>query len=94
MGDARVILHRADGTREQFEVPPAPGDPHAVAMEAWAGPSGDAVRDGVQITPSFADGVACMQVMEQWRAEPPTHGVRLGPAGTAAVGPATGSLGR
>jgi predicted dehydrogenase len=71
VGDARVVLHRSDGTREQFDFAPGPGDPHAVAMEAWAATIAEAVLTGVQVAPSFADGVACMRVMEQWRARSP-----------------------
>jgi predicted dehydrogenase len=72
VGDARIVLHRNGGTKEQVDFAPPPGDPHAVAMEAWAGAIARAVMGGVQLLPSFADGVACMQVMEQWRALPPT----------------------
>jgi predicted dehydrogenase len=71
VGDARVVLHRSDGSREQFDFAPGPGDPHAVAMEGWATAIARAVLGGVQVAPSFADGVACMKVMEQWRALPP-----------------------
>ncbi len=87
VGDARVVLHRPDGTREQFDVPPAPGDPHTVAMEAWAGAIGRAVSDGIQVAPTFADGVACMRVMEQWRAQVPRPR-RGGPGGPPESPPA------
>jgi predicted dehydrogenase len=71
IGDARVVLHKNDGTKEQIEFPPAAGDAHNVAMTAWAAAVRDAVRAGHQVSPSFADGLACMRVMEQWRATPP-----------------------
>ena len=72
VGDARVVLRRDDGSREELDFPRSSGDSHRVAMEAWAAAVRDAVTGGVPITPSFADGVACMRVMEQWRAVPPT----------------------
>jgi predicted dehydrogenase len=72
VGDARLVLRRADGTREELDFPGPPGDSHGVAMEAWAAAIRDAVTGGDPIAPSFADGVACMRVMEQWRAVPPT----------------------
>ena len=72
VGDARVVLHKQDGTKEHFEFAPSAGDPHNVAMRAWTAAIRDAVTSGHQIQPSFADGLACMRVMEQWRALPPT----------------------
>jgi predicted dehydrogenase len=71
VGDARVVLQKSDGAKEVFEFPSAAGDPHDVAMAGWTSAVRDAVRDGHQISPSFADGLACMRVMEQWRAIPP-----------------------
>ena len=71
IGDARVVLHKGDGTKEQVEFPPSPGDAHNVAMTAWALAVRDAVAAGHQVSPSFADGLACMRVMEQWRSTPP-----------------------
>ena len=72
VGDARVVLRRHDGTREELEFPRPSGDSHGAAMEAWAAAVAAAVAAGDPIAPSFADGVACMRVMEQWRAAPPT----------------------
>lgn len=72
VADARLVLHHGDGTKEHFEFTPSGGDPHHVAMTAWAAAIRDAVAAGRQVRPSFADGLACMQVMEQWRAQPPT----------------------
>ena len=71
IGDARVVLHKGDGTKEQIEFPPPDGDAHNVAMTAWAAAVRDAVIAGHQVSPSFADGLACMRVMEQWRSAPP-----------------------
>ena len=72
VGDARVVLRRDDGSREELDFPRPSGDSHGVAMEAWASAVVGAVTGGATITPSFADGVACMRVMEQWRVVPPT----------------------
>ena len=71
VGDSRVVLHNKDGTKEHFEFEPPAGDPHTTAMSAWAAAIRDAVMDEQQVSPSFADGLACMRVMEQWRAVPP-----------------------
>jgi predicted dehydrogenase len=71
VGDARLVLRHRDQLREEIDFPPGTGDSHHAAMKAWAAEVRDAVLDGNQITPSFADGVACMRVMDQWRAQPP-----------------------
>jgi predicted dehydrogenase len=71
VGDVRVVLRRPGEAPEQFEFEQGPGDGHNRAMVAWAGAVRDAVAGGTQTSPSFADGVACMRVMEQWRARPP-----------------------
>ncbi len=80
VGDVRVVLRRQGEKPEQFEFERPGGDSHNQAMVAWAGAVRDAVSSGVQISPSFADGVACMRVMAQWRAQPPTarDGATLG----------------
>jgi predicted dehydrogenase len=71
VGDVQVTLRRPDGTRERFDFDPPPGDPHDIAMTRWAYAVRDAVLDGRQISPSFADGVAAAQVMERLRASTP-----------------------
>ena len=71
VGDVRVVLRRAGEKPQQFDFDRPDGDSHNQAMVAWAGAVRDAVTGGSQITPSFADGVACMRVMEQWRDQPP-----------------------
>ncbi len=70
IGDARVVVRRSDGSADQLEFEPRAGDPHAAAMTAWAAAIRDSVLTGQPIGPSFADGLACMQVIEQWRAVP------------------------
>jgi predicted dehydrogenase len=69
--DVRLVLQRVDGSREQFEFEPPPGDPHETAMTAWAFEIWRAVVEGRQVTPSFDDGVACARVMEQFRSAVP-----------------------
>ena len=71
IGDARVVVRRSDGSSEQLEFEPWGGDPHSEAMTAWAAAIRDSVLTGEPIGPSFADGLACMEVMEQWRGAPP-----------------------
>ena len=71
VGDVRVVLRRQGEEPRNLEFDRAAGDGHHEAMVAWAGVIRDAITGGVQTTPSFADGVACMKVMEQWRALPP-----------------------
>jgi len=72
VGDVRVVLRQADGGREAFDFESATGDSHNTAMGGWAVAIRDAVMQGTQIAPSFADGLACMRVMDAWRADPPT----------------------
>ncbi len=71
VGDVRVVLHGRDGSKERFEFDPPSGDSHNVAMSAWTAAMVDAVTSRQQVSPSFADGLACMRVMDQWRATPP-----------------------
>jgi predicted dehydrogenase len=68
--DARLVLRRADGTREDVEAPPAVGDRHTEPMRRWATVVRDAVQDGAAPpdVPTFADGVACVRVLDELRA--------------------------
>jgi predicted dehydrogenase len=50
-------------TFERFD-----GDPHLPAMRPWAALVREAVETRRQISPSFADGVACARVMDMLRA--------------------------
>jgi hypothetical protein len=70
VADARVTLRRADGTREVFERPEGDGDPHLAPMRRWAEVVRDAVRGGVAVAPTFADGWACDVVLDRLRAGP------------------------
>jgi predicted dehydrogenase len=76
-GDRRVVLRRRDGDTESLEFEPRSGDPHMEAMTAWAAAIRDAIVSGEPLAPSFADGLACMRVMDQWRAVPPHAGSQL-----------------
>lgn len=71
VGDTRVVVRLADGGHEEFGFEPPPGDPHEIAMTAWAREVWAAVDEGRQIEPSFADGLACAEVMDAIRREPP-----------------------
>src|SRR6185437_4620432 len=70
--DVRLVLQRADGSRQQFDFAAPTGDPHETAMTAWAREIWRAVAGGQQVTPSFDDGLACARVMDQWRSRPAT----------------------
>jgi predicted dehydrogenase len=67
VSDQRLTIRRPDGTREEQEFTPPAGDPHGVAMGRWAEVIRDAVIDRRQVTPSFADGLACARVMDDLR---------------------------
>ncbi len=71
VGDARVSLKRQDGTTEQWSFAPPPGAPHTEAMVAWTSVICESLVTGEPRGTSFADGLACMRVMEAWRTEPP-----------------------
>ncbi len=71
VGDVRVVLRRPGEETQHFEFDRPDGDGHHQAMVAWARVIRDAVTGQDQVAPSFADGVACMRVMEQWRSIPP-----------------------
>lgn len=71
IGDTRLVLHRKDGSTEHREFAPRTGDPHDQAMTAWTAAIRDRLTGGQPDGPSFVDGLACMQVMEQWRSAVP-----------------------
>jgi len=65
--DHRIVVRRVDGAKEELEVEARTGDPHLGALRGWAAVVRDAVASGEQVTPSFADGLACAKVMEAMR---------------------------
>lgn len=69
VADAKVTIRRADGTREERDRPAPDGDPHLEPMRRWALVVRDAVEDGVAPpgAPTFADGLACAQVLDRLR---------------------------
>lgn len=71
IGDVRVVVHRHDEPTGHLKFQTPAGDPHGEAMARWAATVREAVQSGRPTRPSFADGLACMRVMEQWRAVPP-----------------------
>ena len=50
---------------EVFAFPPASGEAHEPALLPWLERVRDALRDRRQIAPSFDDGVAVAEVMDQ-----------------------------
>jgi predicted dehydrogenase len=68
-GDRRIILHTADGGREEFEPSAGNDNLYLVPVQRWAAAVRDAVRSGAVEpgTPVFADGVACAKVMDELR---------------------------
>jgi predicted dehydrogenase len=74
VGDRRLTVRDATRTRDDlsFTVDDAATDHHAAPMLATAAAVRDAVRDGEAVTPvpTFADGLACDEVLDQLRAAP------------------------
>ena len=70
IADGRITLRDADGTREVFTFEQPREDPHLVPMRAWAAVVRDAVQAGrvPDGEATFADGLACAQVMDALRA--------------------------
>jgi len=70
VGDHRITLRTDAGLTEQFALDPGSGDPHLVPMRRWAATVRDAVRAGAAApgVPTFADGLACAEVMDALRA--------------------------
>lgn len=69
VAERAMTVRRADGSREEIELPRSTSsDPHLDPMRAWAADVRDAVREGRQIEPSFADGAACDRVLDMIRA--------------------------
>jgi hypothetical protein len=67
-GVANLTLRKPGQPDQKIEFASAPGDVKEPSFHAWATLMRDAIRDGRQIEPSFQDGVACAQVMDQLRA--------------------------
>ena len=72
--DRVIVVRRADGTKEEVELPRMTGDQHAGALGPWLHTVVDAVRDQQQITPSFADGLLCRRVLDALLSEGQTNG--------------------
>ncbi len=69
VADARIVVRRADGTREQHDRPAVTGDPHLEPMRRYAEVVRDCVEEGVALpgAPTFVDGLACAQVLDALR---------------------------
>lgn len=69
IGDARIVLHDGAGPHEQVQQGEGGMQSLVTAMQHYAGVARDAVRDGKvdPAAPTFADGLACAQVMDRLR---------------------------
>ena len=67
IGDAGIVLRRASGGVESYEIDMQGKTPLVFAMERWASVVCDAVRNGVVEpgSPTFVDGLACALVMDR-----------------------------
>ena len=63
-----VSLRRPGEVTETFSFPPGDGDPHLPGLVPWFADVAQAVDSGIQISPSFDDGLAVAHVMDQMRA--------------------------
>lgn len=72
VADERIVLRRPDGTREDVPIPGAGdnGDRHTLPMRRFARVVRDSVLRGSPEpgAPTFADGVACDEVLDRLRA--------------------------
>jgi predicted dehydrogenase len=66
VGDRRITVRRPDGTTEEA-IEGDGHDHHDAAMRAWAAAIRDAVDDHAPTGPTFADGVACAEVVDRLR---------------------------
>jgi predicted dehydrogenase len=67
VGASELHVRRAGEPPTVQTFAPFDGDPHLPAMRPWAALVREAVETRRQITPSFADGVACARVMDMLR---------------------------
>jgi len=70
VADHRVVLRRADGTRDEWTAPTPEGDPHLEPMRRAAEVVRDVARDGAPVADAatFADGLAMVAVLDAIRA--------------------------
>jgi len=69
IADARIVVRRVDGTRDEHTRPETDADPHLVPMQRFATVVRDALEAGVAPpgAPTFADGLAAARVMDALR---------------------------
>ncbi len=67
VGATELRVRRPGEADDVLTFAPFDGDPHLPAMRPWIADVREAVETRTQITPSFADGVACAQVMDLLR---------------------------
>ena len=69
VGASELCVRRGGEAKEVTTFEPFAGDPHLPAMRPWAARIREAVETRQQLAPSFADGVACAQVMDALRTD-------------------------
>ncbi|MBL7487979.1 hypothetical protein I6A62_07755 [Frankia sp. AgW1.1] len=67
--DHMVTVRRSNGQSEQFSFPAPPGDPLLPGAQGLIAEITQALRDRRQTSPSFDDGVAVAEVLDQLRSE-------------------------
>jgi hypothetical protein len=68
VGASELRVRRPGEKHEVTTFEPFTGDQHLPAMRPWAAAVKVAIEAREQIAPSFADGVACAEVMDMLRA--------------------------
>jgi predicted dehydrogenase len=69
LGDQRIVRHGSAGREDVWAAETAAGNPLVASMRQWAAVVRDAVGRGTAEagTPTFADGLACVEVMDRVR---------------------------
>ena len=62
-----LVLHTPGEPPLLMRFDPPAGDPHLSALRPWLAAIFEAVTEGRQITPSFNDGLACAEIMDDLR---------------------------
>ena len=69
IGDTKLVVQRAGNEPETFEFAAPPRRTPPRALSSFLGQVAEAVRTGIQISPSFDDGLATAEAMDRLRAK-------------------------